>query len=185
MTNDIDESVEKVGAAAAESGTAGKIKETEDGKAAKAGQTSAEPQTYTIREVARQFHMEPSALRYYEDQGLLTNVRRNASGQREYEECHINRLRAICCFKNAGMTIGDLKKFFLYESNEPEHIDEILELLESRREALDEQRRALNEAALHVQRKLHFYGDIKRALDEHRPLPDWKYYKTRKYSIDC
>lgn len=30
--------------------------------------------TYTIRQVATQFHMQPSTLRYYEEQGLLTNV---------------------------------------------------------------------------------------------------------------
>ena len=88
--------------------------------------------SYTIRQVATQFHMQPSTLRYYEDQGLLTNVERTETGQRIYEDCHIDRLRAICCFKNAGMTIDDLKKFFVYESNEPEHIDEILDLLESR-----------------------------------------------------
>lgn len=141
--------------------------------------------TYTIREVAAQFHMQPSTLRYYEEQGLLTNIGRTETGQRVFEDCHINRLRAICCFKNAGMTIDDLKKFFVYESDEPEHIDEILDLLESRREALEEQRRALDEAAMHVQRKLHYYGDIKRALEAGEPLPDWKYYKTRLYSIDC
>ena len=102
--------------------------------------------SYTIRQVATQFHMQPSTLRYYEDQGLLTNV---------------------------------------YESNEPEHIDEILDLLESRRESLDEQRRALNEAAMHVQRKLHYYGDIKRAIDAGEDWPDWREYKNRAYSIEC
>ncbi|PLS27625.1 MerR family transcriptional regulator [Bifidobacterium parmae] len=141
--------------------------------------------TYTIREVAERFHMQTSTLRYYEDQGLLTNVGRDAAGRREYEECHVNRLRAICCFKNAGMTIEDLKRFFAYEQDEPAHIDEILDLLESRRKTLDEQRRALDEAAMHVQRKLHYYGDIKRALDAGESLPDWKDYKTRVYTIDC
>jgi DNA-binding transcriptional MerR regulator len=116
---------------------------------------------------------------------LLTNVERTETGQRIYEDCHIDRLCAICCFKNAGMTIDDLKKFFVYESNEPEHIDEILDLLESRRESLDEQRRALNEAAMHVQRKLHYYGDIKRAIDAGEDWPDWREYKNRAYSIEC
>lgn len=141
--------------------------------------------TYTIRQVATQFHMQPSTLRYYEEQGLLTNVDRTETGQRVYEDCHLNRLRAICCFKNAGMTIDDLKKFFVYESNEPEPIDEILDLLESRRESLDEQRRALDEAAMHVQRKLHYYTDIKHAIDSGGEMPDWANYKTRAYSIDC
>ena len=65
--------------------------------------------SYTIRQVATRFHMQPSTLRYYEDQGLLTNVERTETGQRIYEDCHIARLRAICCFKNAGMPIDDLK----------------------------------------------------------------------------
>ena len=45
--------------------------------------------SYTIRQVATQFHMQPSTLRYYEDQGLLTNVERTETGQRIYEDCHI------------------------------------------------------------------------------------------------
>ena len=36
--------------------------------------------SYTIRQVAPQFHMQPSTLRYYEDQGLLTNVERTETG---------------------------------------------------------------------------------------------------------
>ena len=43
---------------------------------------------------------------------LLTNVERTETGQRIYEDCHIDRLRAICCLKNAGMTIDDLQTFF-------------------------------------------------------------------------
>lgn len=58
------------------------------------------------------------ALRYYEDQGLLTNVEHTETGQRIYEDCHIDSL-ARFVLKNAGMTIDDLKKFFVYESNEP------------------------------------------------------------------
>ena len=60
-----------------------------------------------------------------------------------------------------------------------------LDLLESRRESLDEQRRALDEAAMHVQRKLHYYTDIKHAIDSGGEMPDWANYKTRAYSIDC
>ena len=34
-------------------------------------------ETYTIREIARRFHVQTSTLRYYEDQGLLRNVERD------------------------------------------------------------------------------------------------------------
>ena len=87
------------------------------------------------------FHMEPSTLRYYEDAGLLTNVGRTPAGQRIYLQCHINRMRTICCFKHAGMSIEDLKRFFAFEADEPEHIDDIVALLEDRRAAIEAQRR--------------------------------------------
>lgn len=52
----------------------------------------------------------------------------------------------------------DLKRFFAFEADEPEHIDDIVALLEDRRAAIEEQRRTLDEAYAHVLRKLHYYG---------------------------
>ena len=109
---------------------------------------------YSIRQVADMFDMEPSTLRYYEDAGLLTNVERTSTGQRVYRQGHINRLSSICCFKHAGMSIADLKRFFVYEADERTHIDDMMTLLEERHDAIDEQLRALEEAHAHVLRIL-------------------------------
>lgn len=141
-----------------------------------------ETPTYSIREVAEMFHMQTSALRYYEDAGLLTDVGRDAKGQRVYRQCHINRMRTICCFKHAGMSIGELRRFFEYESDEPGHIDEIMSLLEKRRDALAEQRRALDEAYAHILRKMHYYGDIRKAVRDDAPLPDWRDYRCEDFA---
>ena len=56
-------------------------------------------QTYTIREISRLFSLPLSTLRYYEEEGLLTNVQKSASGQRIYTQEHIDRLHCINCFK--------------------------------------------------------------------------------------
>ena len=133
--------------------------------------------SYTIREVATMFHMQPSTLRYYEEQGLLTGVGRTGTGQREYQQCHVNRLRTICCFKHAGMSIGELKRFFSFESDEERHIDEIMTLLEARRTAIEEQERLIAEAHAHILRKLHYYGDIRSAAAAGDPRPDWADYR--------
>ena len=98
--------------------------------------------TYTIREVAQRFHVQTSTLRYYEDQGLLCNVERDDAGRRVYTDAHIGRLKAIACFKHAGMSIDELKRFFAYEKDERAHIADMLELLESRHHAILEQREA-------------------------------------------
>ena len=41
--------------------------------------------SYTIGELAKKFNIAPSALRYYEKEGLIPGVKRKASGAREFE----------------------------------------------------------------------------------------------------
>lgn len=136
---------------------------------------------YTIKEISEMFQLPPSTLRYYEDQKLLTNIKRTDSGQRIYENCHVNRLKTICCFKNAGMSISQLQEFFSYESQETEHVDNILQLLTTHKDTITEQIETLQNAYTHLLRKLHYYNDIKKSLKSNEPLPDWKDYKFKTF----
>lgn len=136
---------------------------------------------YTIREVSEMFQLPASTLRYYEDQGILTNIKRTDSGQRIYEDCHINRLKTICCFKNAGMSISQLQEFFNYESKEEQNINSILQLLNTHKANVVEQIETLQNAYAHLLRKLHYYNDIKKSLESNLPLPQWKDYKFKTF----
>lgn len=139
---------------------------------------------YTIREISDMFQLPTSTLRYYEEMKLLTNIKRNNSGQRIYEDCHVNRLRAICCFKNAGMSISQLKEFFSYEPEETTHIDDILLLLNNHKSAVNEQIKCLQESYAHLLKNLHYYGDIKKSLESNQPLPQWKDYEFKTFTDD-
>ena len=86
--------------------------------------------TYSIREISELFSLPASTLRYYESEGLLPNVEKSSSGQRIYTEKHIERLNCINCFKRTGMTIPQLRKFFEYETDEAQYIDDVICLLE-------------------------------------------------------
>ncbi len=55
-----------------------------------------------IGEVARQAGVSPRALRYYEEQGLLTSAR-TASGQRVYPGSAVERVRLIQQLLTAGL----------------------------------------------------------------------------------
>ena len=136
---------------------------------------------YTIREISKLFGLPASTIRYYEDEGILTDVARTASGQRIFTDGHVNRLKTICCFKNTGMTIAELKQFFAYETDESAHLDDILALLRQRRDCATAQIRQLKENYAHVLRKIHYYEDIRESLTDHLPLPRWEDYKERTY----
>lgn len=137
--------------------------------------------SYTIREMARKFDMQQSTLRYYEDQGLLTDVGRDDAGRRVYDDEHIGRLEAIACFKHAGMSIDELKRFFAYESDERTHISDMVELLENRRDVIVEQRASLEEAYMHVLRKLHLYKDLQSSYENGTQPPDWADYDGKDF----
>ena len=136
---------------------------------------------YTIREISERFGLPASTIRYYEEEGILTNVGRTPSGQRVFTDGHVNRLRTVCCFKNTGMTIAELKQFFAYEADEAAHLDDILALLQQRKESVTAQIAQLKEAYAHVLRKIHYYEDIQKSLNENLPLPQWKDYRQRVY----
>ena len=136
---------------------------------------------YTIREISEMFRLPTSTIRYYEDEGILTNVGRTASGQRIFTDGHVNRLRTICCFKNTGMTIAELKQFFAYETDESAHLDDILELLQQRKDSVTAQIAQLKADYAHVLRKIHYYEDIQKSLRENLLLPQWKDYRQRMY----
>ena len=130
--------------------------------------------TYSIREISELFSLPASTLRYYESEGLLTDVAKSSSGQRIYTEKHIERLNCINCFKRTGMTIPHLRKFFEYETDEAQHIDDIIHLLEDQAKQVDEKLRQLEKDSAHVHHKVEHYKAIKHALENNLPLPVWE-----------
>ncbi|MFG2223845.1 MerR family transcriptional regulator [Streptomyces sp. NPDC050161] len=63
-----------------------------------------------IGDAAAAAGMTPRALRYYEQQGLLT-ARRTPAGHREYDAEDVRRLRAVRDLREAGLTVGDVRAF--------------------------------------------------------------------------
>ncbi|MFI5844774.1 MerR family transcriptional regulator [Catenuloplanes sp. NPDC051500] len=55
-----------------------------------------------IGELAARTGVSTRSLRYYEQQGLLVSTR-SATGQRHYEEDHIDRVRTIQAYLTAGV----------------------------------------------------------------------------------
>ena len=65
----------------------------------------------SIGEVARQAGIRASAIRYYEQAGLLPAPPRT-SGQRRYDAAILDRLALIQFARQAGFTISDIRTLF-------------------------------------------------------------------------
>ena len=66
---------------------------------------------YSIKQVSEQTNLKPHVLRYYEKEGLLPFICRSESGIRRYSEFDLEWLGLICCLKNTGMSIKQIKDF--------------------------------------------------------------------------
>ncbi len=140
---------------------------------------------YTIAEVSKKIGVNSSTLRYYEDLGLLRDVERNTSGYREYTRDHIGKLEAIDCFKRAGMSIADIQNFFTYEDDIDNNIDEMMELLRTRREKILNDFRELYDSYEHILKKLDYYGEIDKSIKSDKKKPHWGEFDKKNYYVEA
>ena len=63
----------------------------------------------TVTRLARSCNLARSTVLYYESIGLLTRPRRSAGNYRVYSEKDLDRLRQICTYRDAGLTLADIR----------------------------------------------------------------------------
>jgi DNA-binding transcriptional MerR regulator len=96
--------------------------------------------TYTITELAREFGLTPRAIRYYEDQGLITPAR--AGVQRVYSKRDRTRLRLTLRGKRLGLSLAEIRELIDMYDTAPEatQLARFVEVLAERRVRLEQQR---------------------------------------------
>lgn len=103
--------------------------------------------TYTITELAREFDITPRAIRFYEDQGLLTPKREGAGGRtRVYSSRERTRLKLTLRGKRLGLSLLEIKALVdMYESpmDTAAQLKRFLTVLAQHRETLERQREDL------------------------------------------
>jgi DNA-binding transcriptional MerR regulator len=67
--------------------------------------------TYSIGQVADKLDISPYTLRYYDKEGLLPFVERNAAGRRRFKDNDFNFLEVIVCLKEAGVPVKQIGHF--------------------------------------------------------------------------
>lgn len=111
---------------------------------------------YTIGDMATKLKVAPSALRYYDKEGLLPFVDRSVSGIRMFKDSDLGWLMIINCLKQSGMPIKDIKKFIDLCLEGDSSISQRLELIDAQRDAVLKQIEQLKHS-LHILEYKHWY----------------------------
>ncbi len=101
--------------------------------------------TYTITELAREFDITTRAIRFYEDEGLLSPQR--IGRNRVYTSRERVRLMLILRGKRLGFTLSEVKELFdIYDASRDQvpQLMQYLKILHYRRASLEQQRRDID-----------------------------------------
>lgn len=66
--------------------------------------------SYSIKEVAELMNVSTATLRYYDDEGLLPNIKR-VNGRRVFEEEDFKWLKLLSCMKEINMPIKKIREY--------------------------------------------------------------------------
>jgi len=99
------------------------------------------PVHFTISDLAREFALTTRAIRFYEDEGLISPVRHGRA--RLYTERERVRVKLILRGKRLGLSLSEIRELFdLYATapNERPQLTKFLQILADRRAMLQQQR---------------------------------------------
>jgi DNA-binding transcriptional MerR regulator len=116
--------------------------------------------SYTINQIAAKLGLTTSTLRYYDKEGLLPTLKRTETGIRIFGETDLQWLELICCLKNSGMSIAEIKHFMNLCLQKEDTFEERKEVLEKHKKLILEQMEVLQNSLCIVNYKIDHYKKI-------------------------
>ena len=91
-----------------------------------------------IGEMARKVGMATSAIRFYEEAGLIPEPPRTSSGYREYDPTVLDRLAFIRAGQAVGLTLGQLRGVLQMRDRGEAPCDHVADLIDERISDIDQ-----------------------------------------------
>ncbi len=115
---------------------------------------------FTMKQACEQTQLSYETLKFYCNQGLIPNVKRDKNNHRIFNEKDIAWINSLNCLKNCGMSINEMKEYLaLCLEGEPS-ISKRKVILADKKEALLQSIAQLQEAVEYIDWKQNFYDDV-------------------------
>ncbi len=94
---------------------------------------------YSIGQTAKMMNVTTHTLRYYEKEGLLPFVRKNASGLRVFSDNDLGWLAMIECLKETGMPLKGIKQYIDWYIEGDATLQQRLDMFKAQKQKVEEQ----------------------------------------------
>lgn len=115
---------------------------------------------YTMKEVCDQIGVSYETLRFYCNEGLVPNVKRDKNNYREFDEKDISWLKGLQCLRKCGMSIKDMKQYMNLCLKGPVTIPDRKQLLEKQKDIMLERMKEVSECINFIDDKQEFYDSV-------------------------
>ena len=119
----------------------------------------------SISEVARKTGLSPHTLRYYEKEGLVPDVSRDANGIRTYEDFHLEWLGFMVCLRATNMPLAEIKKYAELINDGKASIAERKEMMLIHKKKVEEQLKETYRYLEKINYKLAYYDIHEKGLE--------------------
>ena len=115
---------------------------------------------YTMKQTCGEVGMNYETLKFYCNEGLIPNVKRNKNNHRIFDENDIEWIKNLTCLKNCGMTINDMKIYINLCLEGESTILERKTILDSQKHVILDKIKKLQESVNYINQKQQFYDDV-------------------------
>lgn len=115
---------------------------------------------YTMMQACRETNMTYQALKYYCNEGLVPNVKRDSNNRRVFDERDIQWIKDLTCLKKCGMSIQEMKEHLALCLQGQPTIPQRKVLLEKKQAALRAAIQELEDCVSYIDWKQNFYDEV-------------------------
>lgn len=116
---------------------------------------------YTMKETCEKTGLSYETLKFYCNQGLVPNVKRDKQNHRVFDDRDVAWINSLNCLKNCNMGIGEMREYLALCLQGEETIPQRKRILEAKQEALKAERKRIEEAIAYIDWKQSFYDDVR------------------------
>lgn len=115
---------------------------------------------YTMMQVCREADLTYQALKFYCNEGLIPNVKRDKNNRRIFDERNLKWIKDLVCLKKCGMSIQEMKEYLDLCLQGPVTIPQRKEMLTQKQEALRSSIQELEDSIAYIDWKQNFYDEV-------------------------
>ena len=115
---------------------------------------------YTMMQVCREADLTYQALKFYCNEGLIPNVKRDQNNRRIFDEHDLKWIKDLVCLKKCGMSIQEMKEYLDLCLQGQSTIPQRKEMLTRKQEALRRSIRELEDSVDYIDWKQNFYDEV-------------------------